>query len=71
MKSRILQRLDEQLAVYRHRSDNVDLILTAYSLFEPLSESVGRFPISVLMSIIRSFEESTRLKTRIGYKLFR
>jgi len=59
------------LAVYRHSSENVDPILTAYSLFDPLSESVEHFPISVLTSVISSFEESTRLKTRIGYKLFR
>ena len=67
MKSRILQRLDEQLAVYRHRSDNVDLILTAYSLFEPLSESVGRFPIfgfNVHYQVIRGINQ-TENKNRL------
>jgi len=66
MKSRFLQRLDEQLAVYRHSSENVDPILTAYSLFDPLSESVEHFPISVLTSVISSFEESNNEKKESG-----
>ncbi|AQT42901.1 hypothetical protein BBC0178_014360 [Bartonella apihabitans] len=62
MKSRNLQRLDEQLAVYRHSSDNVDLILTAYSLFAPPPENGDQSSFLVSMSIVSSFDESNDKK---------
>ena len=62
MKSRNLQRLNEQLTVYRHSGNNVDQILTACSLFEPHPENGDHSLISVLMSVISSFEESNNEK---------